>query len=38
MGKQGKVACCAECGKPLNQLRAIESEVNLGSLNFSIMH
>jgi hypothetical protein len=38
MGKQGKAPCCVECGKPLNQLRAIESEVNLGSLNFSIMH
>jgi hypothetical protein len=38
MGKQGKVACCAECGKPLNQLRRVDDKVDLASLNFSIMH
>jgi len=38
IGNQGKSACCVECGKPLNQLRAIEREVYLAELKFSTMH
>jgi hypothetical protein len=38
IGKQGKAACCGECGKPLNQLRAIENEVYLAALKFTTVH
>jgi len=35
--KQGKVACCGKCGKPLKQLRAI-SEDDLAVLKFTTQH
>jgi hypothetical protein len=38
IGKQGKAACCVECGKPLNQLRAIENEVYLAALKVTTVH
>jgi len=34
--KQGELACCEQCGKPLNQLR--ERKEKVPAENFSIMH
>ena len=38
MEKQGNLAYCEQCGKPLNQLKSIIKEVDIAVLNFSIMH
>jgi len=36
--RQGELGCCEQCGKPLNQLRPIEKELDIAIFNFSIMH
>ena len=36
--KQGAVACCEQCGKPLKQLRPIEKEIDIAVFNLSTMH
>lgn len=38
LNKQGDLACCEQCGKPLNQLRPIDNEVNIAAKNFPVMH
>lgn len=35
--RQGELGCCEQCGKPLNQLRPIEKEIDIATFNFSIM-